>query len=131
LLYGAANQDLIWQAFARRGLGYSADQGSPTILEDFVEAFDLPPFLSGLNKASALNANLRLYPLPAGNALQVEAAKGTLPNTFVLYDAGGRQVRQWKNTEPWHAELDLSGLSDGFYLLDAGMAGRSRIIIRR
>jgi len=131
LLYGAANQDLIWKVFARRGLGYSADQGSPTILEDYVEGFDLPPFINGVNQPNSFSSTLRLYPVPAGNVLHVEAGKGWLPEKLSLYDAGGRVVRQWKNEERLHAELDLSGLADGFYLLDAGVAGRSRLIIRR
>ena len=42
ILYGGANQDLIWAAFARRGLGASADQGSSGSRSDQTEAFDLP-----------------------------------------------------------------------------------------
>ena len=38
-----ANQDIIWEAFARRGLGYSASQGSANNREDGVVAYDLPP----------------------------------------------------------------------------------------
>ncbi|WP_299987606.1 T9SS-dependent M36 family metallopeptidase [uncultured Pontibacter sp.] len=38
-----ANQELIWRAFAKRGLGYSASQGLNTNRFDQVEAFDLPP----------------------------------------------------------------------------------------
>ncbi len=41
-LYNGANQCLIWQAFAKRGLGFSADQGSPDDTSDGVEACDLP-----------------------------------------------------------------------------------------
>lgn len=40
--YGAVNQRLIWDVFARRGLGASADQGSSFSHDDGVEAFDLP-----------------------------------------------------------------------------------------
>jgi extracellular elastinolytic metalloproteinase len=40
--YEGANQELIWKVFARRGLGYSADQGSNLSRFDQVEAFDLP-----------------------------------------------------------------------------------------
>ncbi|MEZ4757437.1 MAG: M36 family metallopeptidase [Flavobacteriales bacterium] len=43
LTYGGANQALIWAAFARRGLGYSATQGSTSNRSDQTEAFDLPP----------------------------------------------------------------------------------------
>ncbi|MGH2691349.1 MAG: M36 family metallopeptidase [Actinomycetota bacterium] len=39
----AVNNCLVWRGFAKRGLGVSADQGSPTSRSDGVEAFDLPP----------------------------------------------------------------------------------------
>ena len=42
-LFGGANQCLIWQAFATRGLGFSADQGSSNDRCDGTEAFDLSP----------------------------------------------------------------------------------------
>jgi hypothetical protein len=41
-LNGGANQDIIWEAFARRGLGYSASQGSSGSSTDGSEAFDVP-----------------------------------------------------------------------------------------
>ena len=42
LANGGANQCLIWEAFARRGLGLSASQGSANSLNDQTEAFDVP-----------------------------------------------------------------------------------------
>lgn len=51
LLYDGANQCLIWEAFARRGLGYSADQGSSANRFDGVEAFDLPPICQTVTSA--------------------------------------------------------------------------------
>lgn len=39
-----ANQELIWRAFARRGLGSSASQGAKTSRSDGAEAFDIPKF---------------------------------------------------------------------------------------
>jgi len=44
-LYGGANQCLIWQVFARRGLGFSANQGLSSSVTDGTESFDLPPFM--------------------------------------------------------------------------------------
>ncbi|WP_299365032.1 M36 family metallopeptidase, partial [Winogradskyella sp.] len=41
-LYGGANQCIIWDAFAKRGLGFSAVQGSSGSRIDGVEAFDTP-----------------------------------------------------------------------------------------
>lgn len=49
MLYGGANQCIIWNVFANRGLGYSATQGSSNSRTDQSEAFDLPP---GLNATS-------------------------------------------------------------------------------
>jgi extracellular elastinolytic metalloproteinase len=41
--YGGADHCLIWTAFAKRGLGYSATQGSVASNTDGTQAFDLPP----------------------------------------------------------------------------------------
>ena len=37
--------DIIWQAFARRGLGYEAEQGDPLNYADGIEDFSMPPEL--------------------------------------------------------------------------------------
>jgi len=42
-LTSGANECAIWAAFAKRGLGYSADQGFPASVADGTQAFDLPP----------------------------------------------------------------------------------------
>ncbi len=55
-LYGGANQALIWAAFARRGLGFSASQGSSSSRTDQVEAFDVPVDVS-IGTQLALNPN--------------------------------------------------------------------------
>ncbi|WP_051957494.1 M36 family metallopeptidase [Altibacter lentus] len=41
-IYGGANYCLLWDAFAARGLGFSADQGSSNSRTDGTEAFDTP-----------------------------------------------------------------------------------------
>ncbi len=42
LLYDGTYRCLIWDVFARRGMGYSADQGSSSVVGDETEAFDVP-----------------------------------------------------------------------------------------
>jgi len=44
-LYNGDNECLIWHTFARRGLGFSASQGSNLLRSDGREAFDVPPEL--------------------------------------------------------------------------------------
>lgn len=48
LLNGGANQCLIWNVFANRGLGQSASQGSTNNRNDQVEAFDLPSWITNV-----------------------------------------------------------------------------------
>lgn len=43
LTFDGANQCLIWEVFARRGLGYGADQGSVNDRNDGVESFEVHP----------------------------------------------------------------------------------------
>ena len=49
-LYGGANECALWTAFAKRGLGFSALQGSSNSRSDGTQAFDLPsPTTVGVN----------------------------------------------------------------------------------
>jgi extracellular elastinolytic metalloproteinase len=41
-IYGGVNECLLWDAFAKRGLGVSASQGSSNSVNDGTEAFDTP-----------------------------------------------------------------------------------------
>src|SRR5690606_32595854 len=63
------NQCRIWKAFAKRGLGYSASQGSPNSTADGVEAFDMPPTevldcTSLMATSDVENLEASLYPNP-------------------------------------------------------------------
>lgn len=48
-IYGGANECLLWDAFAKRGLGFSADQGSSGSRSDGTQAFDTPSQLATLS----------------------------------------------------------------------------------
>jgi hypothetical protein len=55
-MFGGANQCIIWEAFSRRGLGFSADQGTSASANDGTEAFDLPPNMCfGCTDLSSVN----------------------------------------------------------------------------
>jgi len=75
----AANADLIWNVFARRGMGYGAKQGDRTNgtpkVTGIVQAFDLPPQTKVIPLATATgvtaSASLEAYPNPAQDQLTV------------------------------------------------------------
>ncbi len=56
-LNGGANVCLIWQVFARRGLGFSASQGLSSSRSDGTQAFDLPPSCIGVATPSGVLAS--------------------------------------------------------------------------
>lgn len=51
LLFGGVNVCEIWNVFARRGLGFSANQGSSQRRDDGVAAYNLPPNCNLLSEA--------------------------------------------------------------------------------
>lgn len=57
-LTGGANQNEIWQAFARRGLGASASTAGSTSTANFVEAFDVPWPDPTISAATPTGSNL-------------------------------------------------------------------------
>ncbi len=86
---GGANQCLIWGAFARRGLGFSAMQGSSSSVADGTEAFDLPPSCNGV----ALTATVTPSPVPAGQQLTYDlhlesTAAGAVNGVSVTSEVG-------------------------------------------
>lgn len=97
-LYGGANECIIWEAFARRGLGFSADQGSSNSRSDGTESFDLPPDLVCETCDSDLTLNDN--PISAGTYSSVDSinSAGIVPaDSIVTFEAG-----------------ELIRLSDGF-----------------
>lgn len=108
---GGANQCLLWAAFAKRGLGYSADQGSAADAMDGTEAFDLPDdCLHTLTLRKTVNAMIAqpgevlTYTLAATNyttqTLTNVLLTDTLPAglTYLAASAGGSvsgRIVQW------------------------------------
>ncbi len=51
VLYNNAHRCKIWEAFARRGMGYNAIQGSANVVGDETENFVLPPYCQPVTQA--------------------------------------------------------------------------------
>lgn len=56
LLFGGAYSDVIWKAFAKRGLGYSANENAVNNVKDGVAAYDLPPGVSFTSPVTTFTA---------------------------------------------------------------------------
>lgn len=116
LLYGGDFQCLIWEVFANRGLGYSADQGNPDDRNDQAEAFDMPPVClsAGINEKSF---PARVYPNPTQNVVNIDLqAAGQLKQLRVV-DVTGKVILSVEHPENEMLHLTTTNWSRGVYML--------------
>jgi PKD repeat protein len=67
LLYNNAHRCLIWEAFARRGMGFNASQGSSNVVGDETEDFSMPPFCAAPTQAPAAAFTSNISTVNCGN----------------------------------------------------------------
>lgn len=79
-LYGGRHQCAIWTAFAKRGLGYSALQGSPNSATDQTAATDLPPAATITTPPADLTVNA------GSNAVFTVVASAALNGAYNVYN---------------------------------------------
>jgi hypothetical protein len=113
-----ANSGLIWETFARRGLGFKADQGNEDDVTDGTQDFSIPG-TTGLQQVQA--ASWRIFPNPANDVLYLEPLNSRGAVNVRISDLSGRVVLERtfsKSDEP--IMLDINSLSNGMYLLQTG-----------
>jgi hypothetical protein len=113
--YGGANKKIIWDAFARRGLGYSAAQGSAGNCADGEEAFDLPPV--PVSQVNQIEQNwLKVHPNPATDIFVIEPMSVLKIESAVVFDIKGAvHSVQTTSLNGGGLALDVRGLSSGIY----------------
>ena len=80
LLNAGANQCLIWSVFAKRGLGYSASQGSSNSRTDQTEAFDLPIACAIPDNAPIADFDADIYQTCSGEVQFQDLSQNTPQN---------------------------------------------------
>lgn len=133
LTNGGANRCLIWNAFARRGLGFSAEQGSSNSRTDQVEAYDIPSDCSLATSDFNFDNNFSIYPNPTEGTINIDSKVSLGVTEVAIYDMNGRQVYTQNMEIGNHVSLDASNLSAGIYLIkvDGGnYTHTSKLIIR-
>ncbi|UYZ62723.1 T9SS-dependent M36 family metallopeptidase [Hymenobacter weizhouensis] len=116
----AANSAIIWRVFARRGMGFSARQGSSNSLTDQVAATDLPRVLSTQKKLS--EELLELYPNPAHHQLTIRTqVSSKAPVQVELVSLLGQTLRTREVTaaklQREGVQLPLNDVSAGVYVV--------------
>lgn len=122
LLYGGKHKCFIWKAFAKRGLGLSADQGDPLKRRDQKEAFDIPEEFQGECVLGVKNVQtqdaFKVYPNPNNGLFRVSLNRSFGDGEVTLYDLNGRRVYQETKTLEGNIELNVGSLSKGVYILE-------------
>lgn len=125
LLYDSLDQCMIWQVFANRGLGASAEQGGANNRSDQVESFDLPAFcITGLTETQAAEQTLRLYPNPAKDVLNVAIHQDGKIEKITMVDLNGRLVYDSDNINSAKTEINLGDFKPGFYMVQIYVGGQ-------
>ncbi|MCX6187061.1 MAG: T9SS type A sorting domain-containing protein, partial [Bacteroidetes bacterium] len=119
ILYGGANYELLWKAFARRGLGASADQKDPKSRSDGIQAFDIPRKLWKTGNQELLSANdIHVYPNPSTGIFNIDFLSNIQIKQMEVYDIMGMLIiSQDINKEIKSSSIDLSSYAKGIYLL--------------
>ncbi len=116
---GGANECLIWNAFARRGLGFSADQGSQYSTSDGTVAFDLPPGCDplGTNDNGSIEDKLIIYPNPSNGNINIRALIDLGEATISIFDINGREVYNQEVTLQDTVNVNAENLRTGVYII--------------
>ncbi len=127
LANGGANRCLIWRAFAKRGLGESADQGSTNSKSDGTEAFDVPAGCElGVSDNGSIENNFIVYPNPSNGELNIKSRFDVGEATISIFDMNGRKVFNQTVELHQNATVNASGLTSGIYLMQIEGADRSQ-----
>ena len=123
-LTGGVDQCLIWAVFAKRGLGFGADQGSPNNVNDQIENFDSPPEDDpSLENCSTLSANefeinnYKIFPNPTNSELTIKVNKDFGEVEIMLIDINGREVYNTSTILNNQFKVDVRNLQEGLYVL--------------
>jgi hypothetical protein len=132
LLYAGANKCLIWDVFANRGLGFSANQGDADNRSDQVQAFDVDPSCSSTQGLETANlSNVIVYPNPTKDLLHVDLSKTNGISTAAILDISGKLLVEMRTISSSEITFDMSQFANGIYLLkltDASGASNVQVI---
>lgn len=114
------NRCLIWETFARRGLGVNADQGSANDRGDGIASFDTP---SGPNctllsvNDKVFDSNFSIYPNPSDGNINIKTLIDVGDVTVSIFDINGRKVFTQEVTLQNTVAINAGSLRAGVYLV--------------
>ncbi len=121
---GGENYCMIWEVFARRGLGVNASSGTNSGVqgiqdqtEDFTEPAPGPNCTLSVNYFNNTDA-FKVYPNPANNSLNISILNYSGKLNIQLFDVNGRTVLEQKvDSFNLESTINIQSLQAGIYML--------------
>lgn len=126
-LKGGLDNCLIWNVFARRGLGVNASAGSDSSITDQVNGFNVPPACVLATEDIAANKKFGIYPNPAKGEFFIKTAP-TVGNATIkveILDMNGKLVKSFERKKNSSDSISTKGLIKGTYLVVMTEDGKS------
>jgi len=122
IVNGGANRCLIWEVFARRGLGVNADQGSANSTNDGTANFDIPTgpdcaVVLSNNDNESLDNNFVIYPNPSNGNINIRSLKDFGEASISIFDINGRKVYNQEVNLYDTVNINAENLTTGLYLI--------------
>ena len=126
-LTGGTDNCLIWNVFARRGLGLNASAGTSTSITDQVEDTTVPAGCVLGTEEIAKNKAFGIYPNPAKGEFFIKAAPTVGNNTIKVevLDMNGKLVKSLERKKNSSDSISTKGLVKGTYLVVITENGKS------
>lgn len=126
-LAGGTDNCLIWNVFARRGLGLNASAGTASSISDQVADFTVPPACVLATDDIVKNKSFGIYPNPAKGEFFIKTAP-TVGNATVkvdIIDLSGKVVKSLERKKNSSDSVSTQGLVKGTYLVVITENGKS------
>ncbi|UQB70090.1 T9SS-dependent M36 family metallopeptidase [Epilithonimonas zeae] len=126
-LAGGADNCLIWNVFARRGLGLNASAGTAASISDQVEDFSVPAGCVLGTEDVTKNKAFGIYPNPAKGEFFIKTAPTVGNNTIKVevLDMNGKLVKSLERKKNSSDSISTKGLTKGTYLVVITENGKS------
>ncbi|MCD9855171.1 T9SS-dependent M36 family metallopeptidase [Epilithonimonas sp. JDS] len=138
-LNNGENKCMIWNTFAKRGLGASASAGAtrgalPNAISDQIEDFSVPAECSLGTSEISVNKKISIYPNPASNEvfIKMNGVQITGKIKVSIFDISGKKVDE--QVVSAKESVHTSALPKGNYILvgdGIGVTFSSKLIINR
>ncbi|MFP8896009.1 T9SS-dependent M36 family metallopeptidase [Chryseobacterium cucumeris] len=128
---GGNDKCLIWNVFARRGLGVNASAGSKTVANDQVEDFTIPAECStalGTQEIKKTGSRFIVFPNPAYDEFFVGNIEQSLKEVKItMFDMSGKLVLTDSRESGSKKAVSVKGLQKGVYMVHISQGNQSQV----